>query len=364
MTKKIAVTGANGFIGAHCVFQLLEAGFDVVAVVRDPTNETKTQFLKDEAAKLGKYDNLSFGAGDLSKSGSYDEAFSGCWGILHTAAVVELGSVKDPYESVVKPAVEGTKIVIDSIKKNSSTIERFVNISSIAAVMSLEKDRDSYIFNDEDWNTWSTVEKGDAYGYAKTEAEKAVYADEDLKKCVPTILSINPTVVIGPCFTKTHANGGSASIVTGVMYGTSSPNVSFFMVDVRDVAKGATLGFTQDAQAVAGQRFILNATETTSMKELSKIVKKVYPSAKGLTKFVSEALTYALNATVWLGSKFPILEKVGYTEYIGAMELLPLLKLDNNKSKTVLGIGEYRDFEETCKDATESIAEIFGAEEE
>ena len=32
MTKKIAVTGANGFIGAHCVFQLLEAGFDVVAV--------------------------------------------------------------------------------------------------------------------------------------------------------------------------------------------------------------------------------------------------------------------------------------------------------------------------------------------
>ncbi len=30
--RKIAVTGANGFIGAHCVISLLQAGFDVVAV--------------------------------------------------------------------------------------------------------------------------------------------------------------------------------------------------------------------------------------------------------------------------------------------------------------------------------------------
>ena len=30
--KTIAVTGANGFIGSHCVVELLKAGFDVVAV--------------------------------------------------------------------------------------------------------------------------------------------------------------------------------------------------------------------------------------------------------------------------------------------------------------------------------------------
>ena len=30
--KTIAVTGANGFIGSHCVVALLKAGFDVVAV--------------------------------------------------------------------------------------------------------------------------------------------------------------------------------------------------------------------------------------------------------------------------------------------------------------------------------------------
>ncbi len=331
--------------------------------MRDPTNETKTQFLKDEAAKIGKADNLSFGAGDLYKSGSYDESFTGCWGVLHTAAVVDLGSVKDPYESVVKPAVEGTKNIIESVKANSTTIERFVNISSIAAVLSLDKERDTYLFTDEDWNTWSTVEKGDAYGYAKTEAEKAVFADEELKKSVAAIVSINPTVVIGPCFTKSHAGGGSAGVVTGVMYGTTHPDMMFHMVDVRDVAKGATLGFTQDEQAVAGQRFIINATESTSLKELEAIVKKVYPSAKGLTKVATEVLTYGLKAFVWLGSRFPVLEKVGYTEYMGVLDLMPLVKLDNSKSKTVLGIGEYRDFEETCKDATESIAEIYSTEE-
>ena len=25
---------------------------------------------------------------------------------------------------------------------------------------------------EDDWNTWSTIERGDAYGYAKTKAEK------------------------------------------------------------------------------------------------------------------------------------------------------------------------------------------------
>ena len=333
--------------------------------VRDPTNEKKTQFLKDEAAKIGKADNLSFGAGDLSKSGSYDEAFCGCWGILHSAAVVQLGAVKDPYETVINPAVEGTKIVIDSIKANSSTIQRFVNIASIASVISLDKislDKasDTHVFKDDDWNTWSTAET-DAYGYAKTEAEKVVFADEDLKQSVSTIVSVNPSVVLGPCFTRKHADGGSASIVTGCLVGSVSADVKMNFVDVRDVAKGATLAFTQDEETVAGQRFILNATEAISLKELGPIIQKVYPSAKGYNKIGLVAITFAIQAVVWLGTRFPVLEKVGYNQYFNFFNAT--VKVNNTKSKTVLGIGEYRTFEETCKDSAESIAELIGVEE-
>jgi nucleoside-diphosphate-sugar epimerase len=354
--KKIAVTGANGFIGAHCVLALLKVGFEVVAVVRDPSNPSKTQFLRDEASKLQKEDLLSFGAGDLSKEGSYDDALEGTWGVLHTAAVVQLGNVPDAYEAVVKPAIEGTKIIVDSIKKQSLTIQRFVNISSIAAVISVDQITDEKIFGDADWNTYSTIEKGDAYGYAKTHAEKVVSDDEELAAKIETIVSINPSIVLGPCFTKSHANGGSASIVTAALTGTPLDLHYMNLVDVRDVAKGAVLAFQQGKEEVGGKRFILNATEAVHVDELSAMIQKVHPSAKGTKTQIPSAV---MSIMVWVGKNLPFFaEWIGYTDYWDAWDAR--IRLDNSRSKTVLGIGEYMSMEDTCRDAAVSIEALIG----
>ena len=355
--KKIAVTGANGFIGAHCVLALLEAGFEVVAVVRDPSNPSKTQFLRDEASKLQKEDLLSFGAGDLSKEGSYDDALEGTWGVLHAAAVVQLGNVKDAYEAVVKPAVEGTKIIVDSIKKHSSTIQRFVNVSSVAAVISVDQITDEKIFGDDDWNTYSTIEKGDAYGYAKTRAEKIVANDEELAAKIETIVSINPSIVLGPCFTKSHAiGGGSASIVTAALTGTPLDLHYMNLVDVRDVAKGAVMAFQQSKEDVGGNRFILNATEAVHVDELSAMIQKVHPSAKGTQTQIPSVV---MAVMVWVGKNLPFFaEWIGYTDYWDAWEAR--IRLDNSRSKTVLGIGEYTSLEDTCRDAAVSIEALIG----
>jgi nucleoside-diphosphate-sugar epimerase len=40
------VTGAGGYLGSHCVQQLLNAGYSVRGTVRDPKNETKVRPLK------------------------------------------------------------------------------------------------------------------------------------------------------------------------------------------------------------------------------------------------------------------------------------------------------------------------------
>jgi len=181
----------------------LEAGLEVVAIALDPTNIDKTQFLKVEAEKLNKSEKLSFKSGDLLKRSSYDNAFSGCYGVLHTAAVVDLGEVVIAKTDVVKLAIDGTINVLSSVKENK--IERFVNISSVAAIISMEKPID-HIFVGTDWNTWSTIEK-DAYGFAKTEAEKIIWADDNgIDTNTTTVVSLNPSIVLGPCFTKTHMN--------------------------------------------------------------------------------------------------------------------------------------------------------------
>lgn len=362
MSKKVAVTGASGYIGSYCVIALLEAGFDVVAVVRDTSNETKTQFLIAAASTIGKADNLSFASGDLFKSGSYDEAFASCWGVLHTAAVLPGGGgfFADQYEAIVKPAIEGTKNVLDSIKKNSETIQRFINISSVAAVAS-PSDM-TRVFTEDDWNTSSTVENGEAYQYAKTEAEKLVYADEDLKQCVGTIASLNPGIVIGPCLSQSQAESkGSHAMVTRVLKGYPMLDIPLCFVDVRDVAKAAVLAFTQDEKVVTGQRFILNHN-VIYWAEFENTVKKGYPPAKGRNKIGSQALTSVTNGTAWLVKTFPVFGKVKILSDLSSFAAEGSYDFDNTKSKTVLGLGEYRDFDETCKDAAESIAELIGFE--
>ena len=41
----VAVTGANGFIGSHVCKKLLEDGYSVRAVVRDPSDAAKVDHL-------------------------------------------------------------------------------------------------------------------------------------------------------------------------------------------------------------------------------------------------------------------------------------------------------------------------------
>lgn len=354
--KRVAVTGANGFIGANCTFALLEAGYDVVAVVRDTKDESKTNFLREEALRLSKSDHLEFAAGDLLQNGSYDDAFEGCYGVLHTATNFELGNAGSDnaykYEHIVKPAVDGTRNVIASVKKHSRTIKRFVNISSVAAIQSMDAPMD-HVFVDTDWNTYATVENGYAYGYAKTEAERAIWDDAELKSMMEVIVSLNPTVVLGPAHCKRHAEEGSSALIRNVLLGIPFVNFSMTFVDVRDVAKGVICALTRPQGTINGKRFILNATEPQdSVPYLNESVKKVFPDAKGATPLFNER---RMNTVYWLGRNIPFLQKVlryyGYPdEYIKK-----LVRFDNTSSKEVLGLGSYRSIEDTCKVSAESM---------
>uniref|UniRef100_A0A7S3LPR1 NAD-dependent epimerase/dehydratase domain-containing protein n=1 Tax=Aplanochytrium stocchinoi TaxID=215587 RepID=A0A7S3LPR1_9STRA len=231
----VAVTGANGFIAAHVVLALLKEGYDVRAIVRDPSNEDKTGFLKEEAESMGASDRLSFAAGDLLVDGSYDPAVEGCDAVVHSAAVVNLEGNGDAEEKVVKPAISGTRNVLNSVAKVDG-LKRFIQTSSIAAIYRFDEPED-YVFTENDWNTWSSIENGDAYGYGKSVSEKLVWEEKEkgnLGDC--QVVSINPWVVIGPILSKSHVNSSAAVLAPVITY-DKLVNFEAGWVDVREVAQ-------------------------------------------------------------------------------------------------------------------------------
>ena len=185
----VSVTGASGYIGSYVVRELLQRGYIVHGLVRGcsktPAKATHLTALPHAAERLKLFDG-----GDLTIEGSFGEAFQGADAVIHTAASVVLG--KDP--SIIAASVDGTANVLRSVDASPS-VQRFVHTSSVAAIQSY--DRGKHVFSEVDWNDWSTVARGDAYGIAKTEAEKMVHAHFANAESERSACALNPGVVIG-----------------------------------------------------------------------------------------------------------------------------------------------------------------------
>jgi len=78
--QRILVTGANGFIGAHCVANLLSKGFEVVGTVRnqDKSQKVLTQHSSNPALSIQIVP-------DITNLHAFDIAIKDCTGVLHLA---------------------------------------------------------------------------------------------------------------------------------------------------------------------------------------------------------------------------------------------------------------------------------------
>ena len=81
MMSTVLVTGGSGFIGCHCILQLLAAGYEVRTTVRNLKRESDVRaMLKTGGAESGE--QLSVVAADLEKDAGWAEAVRGCEYVL------------------------------------------------------------------------------------------------------------------------------------------------------------------------------------------------------------------------------------------------------------------------------------------
>src|SRR5450755_868842 len=126
----VLVTGGSGFIGAHCILQLLGAGYDVRTTVRDLKREADVRaMLKEGDADAGN--RLSFVAADLEKDAGWADAVAGCEYVLHVASPFPANLPKHEDELIV-PAREGALRVLRASR--DAGVKRVVLTSSFAAI--------------------------------------------------------------------------------------------------------------------------------------------------------------------------------------------------------------------------------------
>lgn len=129
----VTVTGAAGYLGEHLVKTFLAAGYTVRGTLRDPSKQEKVEVLK---AFPGAAERLTLHAADLLVPGSFDAVVEGATYVIHSASPVALEVVDDPQETLIRPAVQGTENVLESVQK-STTVKRVVLTGSFRAVFGL-----------------------------------------------------------------------------------------------------------------------------------------------------------------------------------------------------------------------------------
>ncbi len=242
---KALVTGGTGFIGSHLVEKLLNDGFEVYCIVRNPA---KLRFLNGLNVKIIKADCT-----DIESLRKIDWNFDY---IFNLSGITKAKSPEEFYQS----NYIGTKNLVEIASELNPSLKRFIHVSSLAAVGPC--------------NDCAPVDENTAphpvseYGKSKLLGEQAV---EHFKEKIP-ITIIRPPAVYGP--RDTDFLTFFKMIKAGLVFYFTEGRYSMVYVD--DLVKGIIL--SSKHEKTAGEKlFIANSHAYTTrqiVEVISAILKK------------------------------------------------------------------------------------------
>lgn len=334
--ETVLVTGGTGFVGSHCVLQLLQKGYNVKTTLRSVKRKGEViDMLK--AGGINSFDQLTFVETDLTKDANWDEAVRGCTYVLHVASPIFSTLPKDPNE-MIRPAVDGTLRVLKAAR--DAGVKRVVVTSNFGAIGYSHKDPNTEITEAE----WTNPNQKDLSSYARSKvmAERAAWDFINREGGNLELSVINPVFIMGPSLGPDLPSGFDLpkNLINGSM--KSVPNIPFNIIDVRDVADLHIRAMTNpDAK---GQRFIAMAGGKITMPEMAILLRNKLPE---LAKKVSTKVLP--NWVVYMAALFNEQAK----------HAAPLLKVSrktsSEKARTMLGWAPIAGNEEAILASVESM---------
>lgn len=263
--ETVLVTGGSGFVGVHCILQLLQAGYRVRTTVRSAKRADDVRAML-KTGGVEPSDALTFIAADLTSDTGWTEAVDGCDYVLHVASPFPAVQPKNEDDLIV-PAREGTLRILRAAR--DAGVKRVVLTSSFAAIAYGHPLTDQP-FTEESWTDVNA--NVTPYVKSKTLAERAAWDFIAREGKALELAVVNPVGIVGPALGKDISS--SIELLLRVMNGSipRAPRIYFNFVDVRDVADLHLRAMKNPA--ANGQRFFATVGDPLSVLDVANILRK------------------------------------------------------------------------------------------
>lgn len=339
--QRILVTGAAGYLASWVVEHLLRQGHQVHGSVRSLDDQSKTTHLQQLASTLPG--TLHLFEADLLVEGSFDQAMQGCDAVIHCASPYFLEDCPDPEAQLLRPAVQGTRNVLNAVNRCQS-VRRVVLTSSVLALYNDAQDLATQPAKrvEESHVNPNTELRHNPYAYSKTMAERAAWEMQNAQTRWD-LVSIHPGAIFGPSLSS-RADATSVGMLTQFLNGSfrrGVPRLWMGLVDVRDAAQAHV---TAALQYSASGRYIVVA-ESARLLDMAALmdvaavgIKDRLPSTEA-----PKSLLWLIAPLLGLRRRY-IARNVGYP-----------LTFNNSRSQRELGLA-YRSLDSTLNEHIQQIA--------
>lgn len=243
---KVFVTGGTGFIGGEVVRQLRARGDEVACLVRSPEKAGKLRGLGCELV-----------SGDLGDAEALRAGMKGCDGLVHAAAMYEVGIPAKQRPAMHEANVRGTERVLQAAQ--AAKVGKVVYVSTVGIFGNTHGKvvDESYEHPGREFTSYYEETKLEAHRIAKR-----MMAEDDL----PAVI-VQPGGVYGPGDTSQIADLLS-EFFAGRLFLLPFPDLGICLSHVEDIAAGILLALDKGR---VGETYVISGPATTMREAIETV---------------------------------------------------------------------------------------------